>query len=66
MGLYGKAPVKKPLITKKYIKAKYDFGLKHQSQTVDDWKMFCFLMKQNRIKEVVMERFRHGEDRMNL
>jgi IS30 family transposase len=41
-GLMGRAPIKKPLLTLKHIKAKYKFGLKHQSCTVDDWKRVLF------------------------
>lgn len=41
-GLHGRAPLKKPLLTKKHIKARYQFGLKHQSWTVEDWKRVLF------------------------
>lgn len=41
-GLKGRAPIKKPLLTAKHIKARYNFGLKHQSWTVDDWKRVLF------------------------
>jgi transposase len=40
--LYGRAPLKKPLLTKKHIKARLEFGLKHQEWTVDDWKRVLF------------------------
>ncbi len=41
-GLYARAPLKKPALTNKHIKARYAFGLKHQSWTVDDWKRVLF------------------------
>ena len=34
--------IKKSLLTKKHIKARYDFDLKHESWTVDDWKHVLF------------------------
>ena len=36
--LHGRATQKKPLLTKKHVKSRLEFGLKHQSWTVDDWK----------------------------
>ena len=41
-GLHGRAPIKKPLLTKKHIKARLEFGLKHQEWTVEDWKKVLF------------------------
>ena len=41
-GLHGRAPVKKPLLTKNHIKKRLAFGLKHQSWTIDDWKNVLF------------------------
>ena len=42
VGLHGRAPLKKPLLTKKHIKSRFDFGLKHQKWTVEDWKKVLF------------------------
>ena len=39
---HGRAPVKKPLLSKKHIKNRLAFGLRHQSWTVDDWKKVLF------------------------
>lgn len=36
--LHGRATQKKPLLTNKHVKQRLEFGLKHQSWTVDDWK----------------------------
>jgi transposase len=41
-GLKGRAPLKKSLLTAKHIKARLEFGLKHQSWTVEDWKRVLF------------------------
>ena len=42
VSLYGMSPFKKLLLTKKHIKIRYDFGLKYQSLTIDDWKNVSF------------------------
>jgi len=41
-GLHGRSILKKPLLTKRHIKARYKFGLQHQSWTVTDWKRVLF------------------------
>ena len=40
--MHGRGPAKKPLLTKNHIKNRLAFGLKHQTWTVDDWKMVLF------------------------
>ena len=40
--LHGRALVKKPLLSPKHIKDRLEFGLKHQSWSVDEWRKVLF------------------------
>jgi transposase len=42
IGLHGRMAIKKPLLTKRHIKARFEFGKKNQNWTVDDWKRVLF------------------------
>ena len=51
VNLHGRALVKKPLLSPKHIKDRLEFGLKHQSWSVTDWKniLFTYETKVNKM-----------------
>ena len=53
-GLPARRPAKKPLLSKKNVKARIQFAKKYCSWSADDWGKFFLVMRQKLISSKVM------------